>query len=191
MSGRAIGFVVIGALLGGVAYLWWFASGEKPGVPRAFPAVSNCKELSPGMRRIGERLGFQFDVPIRDFTIAEGWGDTPPTEHGFNIKLNRSNAHLILSSGSSGPLIPPDPILASAGQERKILDRRGNTIGDDSWGYWGQGERWRHVRLQESGLIDARYGPKNETEIPSYGSINEQDAAIFDQIINSACREVE
>ena len=64
-------------------------------------------------------------------------------------------------------------------------------IGEDSWGYWGQGERWRHVRLRESGLVDARYGPKNETEIPSYGSVHEHDAALFDQIINSACRELE
>jgi hypothetical protein len=98
---------------------------------------------------------------------------------------------LIFSSRSSVPLIPPDPILATAGQERKILDKRGNTIGQDSWGYWGQGERWRHVRFRESGLVDVRYGPKNEAEIPSYGSVHEQDAAAFDQIINSACRELD
>jgi hypothetical protein len=190
MSERAIGVVVIGALMGGLAYLQ-FASDGKPITPPAFPAVSNCKELRPGMRRIGERQGFQFDLPIRDLTITEGWGDTPAAEHVFDIKLNNSKAHLMLSSGSSIPLIPPDPILASAGQERKILDKRGNMIGEDSWGHWGQGERWRHVRFRESGLVDASYGSKNEAEIPSYGSVHERDAAIFDQIIDSACRELE
>jgi hypothetical protein len=185
MSARAISVVVISTLLAGVAYLQ-FATSEMPVPPAALPVISNCKELRPGMRRIGDRWGLQFDVPVKDFTIAEGWGDAP-MGHGFNITPNNSKASLIVGEASSVPLRPPDPILASLGRERKILGERGATIGRDSWGYWGQGERWRHVYFRGVGLVDVRYGSKNEKDAASYGSVHEHDAALFDHIINSAC----
>ena len=140
------------------------------------------------MRRIGRGQGFQFDVPLRDFTVAEGVSDAGGI-HGFDIKRTNSRAYLnIWFECSSFPVRPPDPILASydGTEKRKIIDTEGNMVGQDSWGHWGQGGRWRYVYLQ--GCVNARYGSKNEKEVPSYGSVHEQDAALLDQIINSACR---
>ncbi len=188
MRAGAISVTAIVILFAGLAYLE-FAPGEKPlPLPPFLAAVSSCRELGPGMRRIGEQVGFQFDVPIRDFTVHEGSTDAPPPIHGFDIRPKNSTAYLSISWGEeTTERRPPDPILDSSDniQKRTVLDDNGKTIGEESWGYWGQGERWRRVHLL--GWLQLRYGSKNEREVPSYGSVHERDAALFDQIINSAC----
>ncbi len=189
MRAGAISVAVIITLFGGLAYLE-LSPDQKPlpTSPPVLPAVSSCREPGPGMRRIGGRQGFQFDVPLRDFTVAE-WATDAGGIHGFDIKRNNSTADLnIWFECSSFPVKPPDPILAlyDRTEKRKVLDETGNTVGQDSWGHWGQNERWRDVYLR--GCVNARYGSKNEREVPRYGSIYDPDATLLDQIINSACR---
>jgi hypothetical protein len=181
---------ITGILLLFVAYLQ-FRIREEPIIP-TIPAVSNCKELKPGMRRIGEKLGFQFDVPIKDFTIHEGTGDMPPWVHGFDLnpKNGTSSSYLDISWGSEELTmgsVPVPPALAPASplEKRRIFDGKGNQIGEDSWGHLDNGDRWRRVRLV--GWITARYGSINEKDIPSYGSVHEKDAELFDRVINSVC----
>lgn len=190
---------IIAMLLAGAAYLE-FSYGEKP-LPPSIPAVTSCHELKPGMKRVGglemgglrgidEQVAFQFDVPIRDFTISEGCTDAPPMLCGFDTRLKNSTAHLSIELGEMDDMKPPNPILDSLDKDkterRRVLDDNGKLIGDESWGYWEQGERWRRVHL--IGWVNASYGSKNEKVLRSYGSVHERDAALFDQIIDSACR---
>jgi hypothetical protein len=149
------------------------------------------------MRRIGGQTGLQFDVPMKDFTISEGSTDAPPPIYGFDIRPKNSTAWLSISWGEaitqtrrSG--MPPNPILDSSDVgpsenvgRRRVLDDQGKTIGEESWGYWGQGEHWRRVHLL--GRLHVSYGSENERDVRSYGSVHERDAALFDQIINSVC----
>lgn len=187
MRARAISVAVMVIFFGSLAFLE-FSPEEEP-LPPSLPAVSICRELAPGMKRIGERVGFQFDVPIRDVTILEGSTDAAPLIHGFDIKPKNSTATLSIAWGGwTTEMRLPDPILDSADntEKRRVRDDNGKPIGEESWGYWGRGERWRRVHLM--GHLQVRYGSKNQRDVPSYGSVHERDAAFFDQIINSACR---
>lgn len=213
MRARALSVTVLVILFAALAYLE-LSPDEKAfpqSLPPFVPAVSSCVGPRPGMRRIGEPMkrisdqtSFQFDVPAEDFTVSEGCTDAGPPICGFGIRPTNSTALLSISwgdyttdqTGRSG--MPPDPILGSSDHgsshldlsafiaSRRVLGDNGENIGQESWGYWGRGERWRRVHLV--GWIEARYGSKNEREVRSYGLVDQRDAALFDQIINSACR---
>jgi hypothetical protein len=195
MRAQTVSVGIIAILLAGASYLE-FSHREKP-LPPSIPVVTTCPELRPGMKRIGkhriigtdEHLGFQFDVPINNFTITEGCADAPPNMCGFGIRPKNSTASLSIEWGEMSDMKPPNPILDSLDKKkterRKVLDDDGKPIGEETWGYWEQGERWRRVHLL--GGINARYGSKDEEDVPRYGSVDERDAALFDEIINSAC----
>src|SRR5690349_13139141 len=199
MRATAIGIVVISILFAGLAYLE-LSPDEKP-LPQLLPpflsAVSSCKALAPGMTRIGKdsffKVPFRFDVPTEDFAISENCTDAFPLICGYAIKPKSGTDYLDISWGQETiEKRPPDPIRDSSGIDssafagkRRIADAEGKTIGEESWGYWGQGEHWRRVHLL--GRVQARYGSKNEMDARSYGSVHARDAALFDQIINSVC----
>ena len=156
------------------------------------PMVSSCGGLQGGMRRIGD-YGFQFDVPVRDFRdFHETCGDMPPVACGYSLKPKSGRSVLDISWDSSEAMkvgnVPEDPVLTDSVplEKRWILDDMGNAIGEDSWGNWDSGRRWRRVRLR--GWITARYGSISNTDIPGYREVPERDAALFDDIISSACR---
>jgi hypothetical protein len=187
MSARSISLVVTVILLACVAYLEFFRD-QKPLAP-AVAIVSNCGELKPGIRRIGD-YGFQFDVPKNNFITHESWGDMPPGPHGYGLRPKNSTSQLDISWHSQTMKfggVPEIPALTSFGdvEKRRIVDNKGNVIGEDSWGYW-ESERWRRVHLL--GWIAASYGSRNKSELASYGSVHETDAALFDGIISSTCR---
>lgn len=187
MSARSISLVVTIVLLGCVTYLE-FLRDQKPLAP-AVAIVSNCGELKQGRRRIGD-YGFLFDFPANNFNIHEGWGDMPPGPHGYGLRPKNSTSELAISWHSQTMKfggVPEISALISSGyvEKRRIVDNKGNVIGEDSWGYW-EGERWRRVHLV--GWIAATYGSRNKSELASYGSVHEEDAALFDEIISSVCR---
>lgn len=203
MSARTIGTAAIAIFLAGGVYLL-FSKAQEP-QPPDFPAVSNCGTLKPGMKRIGGQVDksspvFEFDVPTKDVAIIDGGenaGDAPGEPKGHEFFLTRAEhenakSYLYISWGppwlgeTDKPPVPLDPALISGFENRKVFDDKGKQIGEDSWGYWGDGERWRRVQLSE--WVRARYGSRNEKETPSYGSVHEQDSELFDQIISSACR---
>jgi hypothetical protein len=66
------------------------------------PVVSACKELPPGMRRIGAKLRdrymLQFDVPETEAVIRESTSDAPLV-YGFDIKPRGSESRLEVSFG--------------------------------------------------------------------------------------------
>jgi hypothetical protein len=188
MSARSISFVVTIILLACVAYIE-FLSSRKPTAP-AVLIVSGCREPKPRMRRIGD-YGFGFDIPADDLTIQEGSGDMPPAPHGYSLRPKNSQSVLDISWRSEAMRlgeVPEDPALTFSGhvEKRRIVDDNGNVIGEDSWGYWDSGERWRRIRLL--GWITARYGSVNKRDLASYGVVHEKDATLFDGIISSACK---
>ncbi len=174
-----------------VAYLL-LHTGKNPVAP-AVPIVSGCKKLGPGMRRIEVGpVKLHFDAPVERFTVKCGVPDRPVGPYGGCTVQPKNSASLLNISwdpeaSMKGMQPHLDPALVYSGPvvNRKVLDDDGNTAGEDSWGYWGNGEFWRRVQLR--GSVVARYGSVNEKDIASYGSAPEKDAKLFDQVISSAC----
>jgi hypothetical protein len=186
-----------------VAYLYFVISKRLP-APKV-PVVANCKKLEPGMKRVGEQYGFQFDVPLEAFTIDEWAEDAPPGAHGFGLRPKNGQSYLVIQWGLDtiesspktrvGVPVPQSLIDSSASvhsstsgdvEKRGILDDKGNPVGEDSWGYRGRSERWRRVEFR-GGQVVARYGPVNEKDAASHSSFHEKEADLFDQVISSAC----
>jgi len=201
MRPLAISAFVIAVLLASLAYLQ-LSNRQSPAPPR-IPAVSSCKEPKPGIKRIRGRVGsnndysiYRFDVPTEVTISREGWAmwDMPaPPLYSLTLTHGNSRSYLVISWGGEttfGADPPPiDPVLAPPGyfEKHKVLNDSGKQIGEESWGDRNNGERWRRVHLV--GLLNARYGSQRDKEVASYGSVHEQDAALFDQIINSVCTE--
>ena len=187
---------IAGLLLVVIAY-FTFVRLTKPVAPASL-TVSGCSDIKPGMKRIGEQLDFQFnapffrfDVPVTDLTIREG-GPTDTGVRGVELKpkSSASPSYLSISWGAEvGRVgtVPEDSILAFSGPvvKRPIIDAKGQRIGEDTWGYRDNGERWRRVRL--IGWLVARYGSINAKDELSYGSVQRNDAALFDRVISSVC----
>jgi hypothetical protein len=187
-----------------VAY-FYFVITKKPLAPKA-PVVSSCKKLEPGMKRVGGQYGIQFDIPEENFRIDEWAEDAPPGAETFGLRPKNVTSYLFIDFGPAmiqsnpktriGVPVPQALIDSSSSggstsisghvEKRKILNDQGNPVGEDSWGYWNRGERWRRVYFRE-GLVVARYGAVNEKDAASYGSVHENDAELFDQVISSVC----
>jgi len=192
---RFIGFAVIVFLLAACMAYLEFVPSRKPlttSPPRAMPRVPRCGELQAGMKRIGD-YGFQFDVPLRDFSdFHETCGDAPPFACGYSLKPKSGTSVLDISWGSSEAMkvghVPIDPALTDSVplEKRWITDDMGNAVGEDSFGNGDSGRRWRRVGLR--GWVTAAYGSISNTDIPGYREVPERDAALFDDVISSACR---
>lgn len=145
------------------------------------PVVSVCKEVAPGMSRIGARRGdrymLQFDVPVESVRVHEGDQDTPPFAYGFDIRLQAGGeSYLEISFGplSDSPDVDRKRAASERIVKRTIVDDQGHSVGEDNWGYLEPERRWRRARFQ--GWVQAEYG-----------FVNGKDADLFDQIIKSAC----
>ena len=139
--------------------------------------VSDCTQVKPGIRRITTRPGLEFDVPLNNFAIYEGAPDAPPPLAAFELRLKDSSSSMSVEEG--GTRFPEKPMPVDLEptrvERREIREDVGHRIGEDSWGYLDRGQRWRRV-LFRGGIV------------ASYAPVNEQDAELFDQVIDSACR---
>jgi hypothetical protein len=168
--------VTIGVIVFCAAYFHVVAS-KKPLAPTV-PVVSVCKGLEPGMRRIGNQYGFQFDVATPDFTVHEGTSDTIPVVHGFHLTPKDSVYAFDISFGQrpmKSMAVDPALTFAKHSEKRSIVDYAGQPIGEDYWGYLNTGERWRQVRLFKGGVV------------AKYGFVKKKEAELFDRVISSAC----
>ena len=158
-------------------------TGQKPPAVATplLPVVSVCKEVAPGMSRIGARPGdrylLQFDVPVKSVSVHEGAEDAPPFAYGSGIRSQAEReSFLEISYGPQRNW--PDVDRKRAGSvrvvKRIIVDDQGHPVGEDNWGYLEPERRWRHTRFQ--GWVQAEYG-----------FVNGKDADLFDEIIKSAC----
>lgn len=169
--------VTAAVILLSLVSIYVFMHVSKKPITPGVPVVSVCKELVPGMRRIGDRNGLQFDVPVRNFTVHEGWSDAAPFTHGFDLRPQNSESLLDISLGGrrlENAEADPRQVFSTHVEKRTIFNDKGRAIGKDDWGYLKSGERWRKVQF---GGGDGA----------GYGFVNEKDAELFDQIINSAC----
>src|ERR1700682_1281510 len=89
--------IILGILLLGVAS-FQFLTSNKQVAPNVLK-VSTCKPLEPGIRRIGNRSGLQFDVDTSQLSIREGTQDTPAVAHGFYLRPNSGNSGLNILFG--------------------------------------------------------------------------------------------
>jgi hypothetical protein len=163
-----------------VASIHFFTNASKRPPMVSIPVVSVCKELAPGMRRIGGMIGdrypLQFDIPAKDVVFHEGTSDAPPLAYGFGVRPKDSQSLLEISYGPQRNNMVVDRARGSSihVEKRIIVDDKRRPVGEDDWGYLGTGERWRRVRFQ--GWVTAEYG-----------FVNKKDAELFDQVINSSC----
>ena len=162
---------------------YFFPRRDNPLNPLRAPVpsrVSACKDLGPGMRRIGAHSGdrymLQFDVPVDQVKIHEGATDAPPLKYGFGIRLRNSESHLEIAYGpqSDDVVIGGKRAATLHIVKRIVVDDQQRAVGDDDWGYLDSERRWRRVRF--GGWVQAEYQFVNET-----------DATLFDQIVSSAC----
>jgi hypothetical protein len=192
MRGRWQWFIAITGFVLFLSAYFLLHEGKKVAAP-AVPAISSCKKVGPGMRRIEVGpVKFHFDVPVEPFTVKCGVPDAPVGPYGgctvqpinsvslLNISWDPEASMEGIQPHLDPPLVYFGPVVS-----RKVLDDDGNTVGEDSWGYWGNGEVWRRVRLR--GSVVARYGSIKPGDVANYGSVNQTEAELFDKIINSAC----
>lgn len=144
--------------------------------PPALPIVSTCRDLAPGMSRIGEPGKLQFDVLAEDFQIQEGNTDAPPLVHGLDLSYRDGKSSLEINYGPSlhNWLDHLARVFPSHTEERTILDNTGQRVGTDEWEYVSGGKRRRKIHFR--GFVTA-----------IYPFVDAQEAQIFDQVINSAC----
>jgi hypothetical protein len=166
--------VIIANVVLCTVYFDW-VTRKVPVAPKV-PVVSACKELRPGMARIGEQQGFQFDVAAKDFVISEGTQDMPPFEHGFGLHSKDGGSGLgITFRHFETPLVDPAPTFLEHTEKQNIVDYTGRVVGVDRWGYLSTGERWREVRLFRGSVL------------AKYEFINQKEAEPWDRVISSAC----
>jgi hypothetical protein len=188
---RAMSMAITGLVLLFSAYLL-LREGKRPIAP-ALPIISGCGKLGPGMRRIeAGPVNFHFDVPVERFTVKCGVPDAPVGPYGGCTVQTKSRASFLniswdpkASMEGMQPRLDPALIYSGPVVNRKVLDNEGNTVGEDYWGYWHNGEFWRRVRLR--GSLVARYGSIKPADVVSYGSVHQEDAKLFDEVINSVC----
>lgn len=136
------------------------------------PVVSVCKTLEPGIRRIGNEYGIQFDVATSDLHIHEGVEDAPPFTHGFGLTPKNSTSVLEISYGDnqSWESFGTDPVLTFSEhfEKRSIFDEKGQLLGEDYWGIWTEasvgGEFTLRAGLTPDMVLSARKRPSCSTQ---------------------------
>ena len=167
---------VVGIVSFGSVYIVWKETA-KPHAP-AVPVVSICKSPAPGMKRIPGKGGYQFDFLQEQFYMHEGVSDSPPWRFAFSLEPKDGTAALAINfRDSTMNRMVWDRAYNFSGhvEHRQIFDEQGHPIGEDYWGYWENGERWRRFLLFKGG-INATYDLADTTE-----------AALFDRVLNSTC----
>lgn len=154
---------------------------DTPAAP-PIPGVTVCSTPPVGMTRIGEEPGYQFDILKRDFSVKEDSGVPDTLEdyprRAFAIRHMRGTSVLSISFGErhmKAMATDPVRVISSHVEQRRLVDARGNQVGEDSWGFLNTGERWRQLRLFKGAVV------------AKYGFVDKKQAALFDRIINSVC----
>jgi hypothetical protein len=140
-------------------------------------AVPNCGATQKDHKLVGwGKYGVFYSVPKRGMKI----GGKPDVDYlRLVIKPDSRNVFLVLWFGSHA--FNPEPrkeiLQASTGVTKlELTDSGGMELGVDMRGQKQDGTLWRHFGVFASGLEGAEYE-----------NLSPADAAVFDQIIESAC----
>ena len=154
--------------------------------PRRAPpppvVVADCRDVAPGMRRVGRGflgdLRIKFDVPEATLAVDPYVSDTFPAVF-YVVVRNHGSTKLWISEERLGYELDRGselswPLFSDHVEETDVRNVRGAVLGKDHWGIWKNGERWRVV------IFDGG-------EEVGYPPTPFKQAALFDQVISSAC----
>jgi hypothetical protein len=166
--------VVVGVIL--VASLVFYLFFHR--TPHAPPGIvlAICRDVPPGMHRVGSIFNTQFDVPEKDFTFHSATRDMPPGIL-YVITVKDGSTNMVISNGPLGfdqEFNSAISVFSAHIEERDVRTPQGRVVGKDSWGFLRDGDRWRYIRF--SGGDEVGYRPTNSTQ-----------ANMLDQVIGSAC----
>lgn len=144
--------------------------------------LTACGKLQPGFERMGwGNYGLQFDVPLRDVKLIRGDVDV---DYVVDIvKAKKSNDRIEFWFGPYAMTQMPNDnqfVESETFAIRNVTKPGGfvpgpddGVIGHDVWGRLPNGKMWRQTVFGAEG--------------PRYQDVSPENAAHFDQIINSAC----
>ena len=137
--------------------------------------MPDCGQAPRGFTRISSgKRGIHFDVPEQRVKIS---GGTPDVDYvKYVIKPRHSKGYLQLWFGPYAMNPEPDDddfLSSSTFTERYVVNSNGEPVGRDSRGQATAGGSWRRTAIFLEGAV--------------YRDASPRDAALFDQIIDSAC----
>ena len=144
-------------------------------VPPVSSRIAACGKASKGWRLVGwGKHGLFFSVPKHGVKIL---GGKPDVDY-VKFVIERTSHGAVLALWFGGMAFHPDPpgetLLSSASlTQTKLLDMEGTEIGLDSRGRKRDQSSWRWFGVLTEGAV--------------YKDASAEDAALFDQIIDSAC----
>lgn len=142
--------------------------------------VPPCGKRVRGQRRIGWGWGneyaFWFDVPKHEAKLLGGKWDVDYVKYA--VKPRNSESHMELWFGPYAiDKYPSHEFVfdSTEDNERNVVASDGGLLGADSWGHLTSGKNWRHTAILGVGGA-------------TYRDATSDDAAFFDQIINTVCQ---
>lgn len=152
-----------------------------PATPPPTVVVSDCRDVAPGVRRIGRDLSIKFDIPVSRLAFDSGetgWSDRPNRQHYDIAFQDQSSITMRIEVwpyfNLNRNLQLAWPKFSERVEERDVRNAHGGVVGKDHWGVWNDGKRWRLVIF--AGREEVGYLPTPAKE-----------ADLFDQVISSAC----
>jgi hypothetical protein len=145
-------------------------------------SLAACSEPERNFERIGwGKYDLQFDVPLHDVRLIRGKADVDYIVH--IVKAKHSEDRVEFWFGPYAMDSTPDDeqyVESETFATRNVVippglvrGSKGGVIGTDTWGRLPNGKMWRQIAVVGEGA--------------RYRDVSPEDAALFDQIINSAC----
>lgn len=137
--------------------------------------MSVCHTQTPGVIRVQSDFGTDFDASDSLFSVHESIRDMPPGKLYVVTLKNGSNKMIIWHDDDIfSELKFGFPVISKCAQKREIRSANDRIVGEDSWGYLTDGDQWRYVRFSVGDAL-------------GYQPVSAKQAALFDQVISSAC----
>jgi hypothetical protein len=145
-------------------------------------SVTACREPRNGFERVGwGNYGLQFEVSRREVRLIRGRVDVDYVVHIVNARNSKDHAEFWFGPYAMDRAPADEQFIQSETFAMRsvimppglVLGSQGGVIGQDSSGRLLNGKIWRQMAMAGEGA--------------RYSGVSPENAAIFDQIINSAC----
>jgi hypothetical protein len=139
-------------------------------------AVTACAAEQLSTNQVTAEHGTRFDISEKYFSIDPRKLDMPPELfYVITSKVDNSLSLTVANDEAMWPdLAKTAKIFSRKVKERSGIPLWGRTKGIDYWGYAEKGKRWRFVQFNNGDVVGYRDIPLNS-------------AAMFDEVIGSAC----
>lgn len=127
------------------------------------------------MQRIRSDFGTEFEVSESVFAVQANLRDMPPGKL-YVVTLRNTSSKMIIWHDDDlfSKLKSGFPVFSKRIERRLIRSTNGHIVGEDSWGYLRTGEQWRYVSFLTGDAV-------------GYQPVPARQAALFDEVIGSAC----